>query len=367
MLKESIKVGLDDREYPIHIGSNLVDALPEYLAAQNISSRVTIITNTTVNSLYGSRISSLLEESGFAVSLIQIEDGEQFKTLETLSYIYDELVRVNIDRGSGIVALGGGVVGDIAGFAAATFLRGIPYVQVPTTLLAQVDSSVGGKTAVNHRLGKNLIGAFNQPELVCIDIDVLKSLPPREYRAGLAEVVKYGIIRDRAFFEWLKNCHDQLLAKKPEALVHAIKTSCQIKADIVEIDEKETSLRAILNYGHTFGHAIESLTEYREYLHGEAVSMGMVLAATAAHELGYCTSHEVDEIRNLLLKFDLPIDLPAFTLDDYIGTVMHDKKVKVGQLNMVFNKGIGDCILESVEHPEILFGKLIRQDRERGS
>lgn len=360
-IRESITVGLEDRSYPIHIGPGCLDFLPDYLTEIHFPTELTIITNDTVNNLYGDTLLSILEDVGSTVSIITIEDGEQYKSFSTLSSIYDELVSHNIDRSSGIIALGGGVVGDIAGFAAATFLRGIPYVQVPTTLLSQVDSSVGGKTAINHPLGKNLIGAFNQPKLVCIDIDMLNSLPEREFRAGFAEVIKYGIIRDKNFFEWLRRNKEQLLDKKPDALVYAIKTSCQIKADIVEIDEKESSIRAILNFGHTFGHAVESLTNYQQYLHGEAVSIGMVFAAKVSHELGFCTENDIEEIIDILTMFDLPVLGPPFSSDEYLESMSHDKKVKSGQLNMVFNKAIGDCIVEKVQNPAELFGKFFSE------
>ena len=356
---QSITVGLEGRSYPIHIGAGNLDMLPDFLTAIQFPTTLTVITNDTVNNIYGDTLLSILEDVGSTVSVITIEDGEQYKSFSTLSYLYDELVNYNVDRSTGIIALGGGVVGDIAGFAAATFLRGIPYVQIPTTLLSQVDSSVGGKTAINHPMGKNLIGAFNQPQLVCIDVDLLSSLPQREFNAGIAEVIKYGVIRDRGFFDWLRDSRRDLLARDKDALIYAIKTSCQIKADVVEIDEKESSLRAILNFGHTFGHAVESLTNYQSYLHGEAVAIGMVFAARISNELGFCSEQEVNEISELLVEYDLPIAKPDFPAEVYIDAMMHDKKVKSGQLNMVFNKGIGDCIIETVHNPEQLFYKFL--------
>ena len=356
---KSITVGLEERSYPIHIGVNVLDNLSEYLTECQFPNNVALITNNTVNNLYGDLIISILEDVGTTVSVISIEDGEQYKTIPTLSFIYDELVNFNIDRSSGILALGGGVVGDIAGFAAATFLRGIPYAQIPTTLLAQVDSSVGGKTAVNHSHGKNLIGAFNQPKLVCIDIDLLQSLPEREFNAGIAEVIKYGVIRDKKFFEWLKQHMNAILSKDSSALIHAIKTSCQIKADIVEIDEKEGSLRAILNYGHTFGHAVEALSSYQDYLHGEAVSIGMVVAAKISCGLGYCSENDVIAITELLTQCNLPVSVPDYSIEDYLGAMMRDKKVKDGRLNMVFNKGIGDFVVESVDNPGFVLNEFL--------
>jgi 3-dehydroquinate synthase len=358
----TLNVGLEEHSYPIHIGARCLDALPDYLSQIYFPSTLTVITNDTVNNLFGDILLSILEDVGNTVSIITIEDGEQYKSFSTLSYIYDELVSYNVDRSSGIIAFGGGVVGDIAGFAAATFMRGIPYVQVPTTLLSQVDSSVGGKTAINHPTGKNLIGAFNQPKLVCIDVELLNSLPDREFNAGIAEVIKYGVIRDKDFFNWLRNNRELLIKKDRDALIYAIKTSCQIKADVVEIDEKESSLRAILNYGHTFGHAVESLTGYQNYLHGEAVSIGMVFAAKAAADFGYCAENDVAEITSLLSDFNLPVEVPDFSVTDYMEAMMHDKKVKGGQLNMIFNVGIGDCKIVSIEHPEeILRKNMVKQ------
>lgn len=358
-LLEIITVGLAGRSYPIYIGKDIIDRLPEYLTECRFPTNVALITNDTVNNLYGDILLSVLENIGVTVSVITIEDGEQYKNISTLSFIYDELVNANIDRGAGIIALGGGVVGDIAGFAAATFLRGIPYVQIPTTLLSQVDSSVGGKTAINHPQGKNLIGAFNQPALVCIDIDLLQSLPEREFSAGMAEVIKYGIIRDSEFFEWLHFNRNAIVQKDPAALIYAIKTSCQIKADIVEIDEKESSLRAILNYGHTFGHAVESLTGYQDFLHGEAVSIGMIVAAKISKELGHCSEEDVIKISDILSLFNLPVEAPVFPLEDYLKAMMHDKKVKSGRLNMVFNKNIGDSIIEAVDNPQIMLSSVL--------
>jgi len=356
---ELLKVGLGERTYPIIIGSGVVDDLPNYLSESRFPTNVVIITNDTVNSLLGDNLLSILESVGLTASVISIEDGEQHKSLSTLSFIYDELVYNNVDRSTGIIALGGGVVGDISGFAAATFLRGIDYMQIPTTLLSQVDSSVGGKTAVNHPDGKNLIGSFNQPKLVCIDIALLETLPEREYLAGIAEIIKYGIIKDREFFKWLKLNRIALINKEPEALVHAIKTSCQIKADIVEIDEKESSIRAILNYGHTFGHAVEALTDYREYLHGEAVAIGMVIAARYSELLGFCGGSEVTEIIEILQQYGLPVKAPDFSTERYLEAMMHDKKVKGGKLNMVLNHEIGQCSVEMIESPGQLLSKVL--------
>ncbi|MDX2494537.1 MAG: 3-dehydroquinate synthase, partial [Desulfuromusa sp.] len=288
-----------------------------------------------------------------------VPDGEEFKSVETLQLIYNFLLENNFDRGCGIIALGGGVVGDMAGFAAATFLRGIPYVQVPTTLLAQVDSSVGGKTAVNHPLGKNLIGAFYQPELVLIDISTLKTLEIREVSAGLAEVVKYGVIRDYEFFCWLEKNVDKLKDLDTEALTYAIKKACQIKAEIVEVDEKEGSVRAFLNYGHTFGHAIENLSGYGRWKHGEAVSVGMVVASKISFQQGLCSQQDVDRLVTLLKDLDLPIDPPDFSMNEYVTSMQRDKKVKQGELTLVLNRGIGEVVLQKITDISAVFSTIL--------
>ncbi|PLX74869.1 MAG: 3-dehydroquinate synthase [Desulfuromonas sp.] len=364
-MKDSINVGLQERSYQIDFGPGIISDISESLAEINFSRKVALITNVTVNALHGERLLSLLAQAGFDVTLIAVKDGEEYKNLETLSFIYDELVKAGIDRSCGIIAFGGGVVGDMAGLGAATFMRGVDYVQVPTTLLSQVDSSVGGKTAVNHPSGKNLIGAFNQPRLVVIDTDYLQTLPAREFNAGMAEVVKYGVIRNSEFFDWLNHHYQDLRNLKAEALVHAIKTSCQIKADIVEIDEKESSLRAILNFGHTFGHAVESLTDYQRFLHGEAVAIGMVVAARVSQQLGYCEEADVARISDLLIKLDLPVEVPKFPLSEYLEAMMHDKKVADGKLKMVFNKGIGDCLISQLDYPEVEFKTILDEVKGR--
>lgn len=346
---ESIKVGLGDRSYDIVIGSGILSNLSAELSKIKFPRKIAIVTNVDLAPLYGLKLEEELLSQGLDVSLIEIPEGEDHKNLKTLEFVYDELIRLRFDRSCGLIALGGGVVGDTVGFAAATFLRGIPFVQVPTTILSQVDSSVGGKTAVNHPLGKNLIGAFYQPKLVLIDIDTLNTLEQREIAAGLAEVVKYGVIRDATFFSWLKNNTEKLLKLDQTSLIHAIKISCQIKADIVEIDEKEGSVRAHLNYGHTFGHAIESLAGYGQWRHGEAIAAGMVIAAQISCKRGLCSQSDVNRIRELLVDFDLPIDFPEFGLDEYVGAMQRDKKVSQGELKMVLNNGIGVAQLEIIE------------------
>lgn len=356
---EKINVPLADRSYPILIGSGLLSNLGKELSDLTFPQRIAVISNPTVDALYGRIVFESLENHGFSPLQFNVPDGEEFKTLETLQLIYDFLIENGFDRGCGLIALGGGVVGDMAGFAAATFLRGIPYAQVPTTLLAQVDSSVGGKTAVNHPLGKNLIGAFYQPEMVLIDISVLNTLEPREVSAGLAEVVKYGVIRDYEFFCWLENNVQKLRGRDVETLVHAIKRSCQIKADIVALDEREGSVRAFLNYGHTFGHAIEKLSGYGQWKHGEAVSVGMVVAAKISAQQGLCSQQEVDRLTRLLKAFDLPIEPPDFSLDEYVGSMQRDKKVKEGTLTLVLNRGIGEVVLKKVTDISSVFSSIL--------
>ncbi|PLY02912.1 MAG: 3-dehydroquinate synthase [Desulfuromonas sp.] len=349
-----LEVGLDDRSYSISIGQDNLQHLGPEIRKLGLPNRLVVVTNSTIAELYLDQTVAILNNAGFDVESFQIPDGEQYKTLSTLETIFEFLIRHRFDRQSGLVALGGGVVGDIVGFAAACYLRGVPFVQVPTSLLSQVDSSVGGKTAVNHALGKNLIGAFYQPRYVCIDVDILTSLSEREYTAGLAEVVKYGIIRDRDFFDWLCEHSTDLKRRSPEALIHAITRSCQIKADIVELDERESSVRAFLNYGHTLGHAVENLRGYGEVKHGEAVAIGMVAAARLSMRLGLCTEQEVEAISELLLKVGLPVELPVFSLHDYLEVVGRDKKVKGGTLRMILNRGIGNCEIRDVEDPQQL-------------
>ncbi len=352
---EIIKVPLADRTYPILIGTDILKSLGEELAAVGFPRKVAVISNPTVSSLYGGPVKSSLERSGFSVLEYNVPDGEEYKNFQTLQSIYDVLVGNGFDRGSGIIALGGGVIGDMAGFAAATFLRGIRYAQIPTTLLAQVDSSVGGKTAVNHPLGKNLIGAFFQPDLVLIDTGTLNTLDPRDVAAGLAEVVKYGVIRDADFFNWLEDHVDDLLNRNPNALIYAVKKACQIKADIVEVDEKEGSVRAFLNYGHTFGHAVESLSGYGQWKHGEAVAIGMIVAAKISCRMGLCHQNDVDRLTRLLHTLGLPVSAPVFSLDDYLAAMGRDKKVRNGKLSLVLNCGLGDAVLKQVSDLKEIF------------
>lgn len=366
---ERITVGLQERSYPIIFGSGIVDQLPVYLDELGFPKTLAIITNDIVGPLYAETLIACLRAFAEKVEVITVPDGEQYKNLETFNTVINELINKGFDRSCGLIALGGGVVGDLTGFVAASYLRGVPFVQVPTTLLAQVDSSVGGKTAVNSSLGKNLIGAFYQPRLVLIDVAMLQTLPEREFKAGFAEVIKYGVIRDGEFFSWLEVNAKALLDQSPECLIQAIKRSCQIKADVVEYDEKESSLRAILNFGHTFGHAIEHLSGYGEIRHGEAVAIGMSVAATISNRLDYCSQKDVTRIQQLLLTYGLPTEIPDYSLDEYLRAIWRDKKVQHGSLRYVLNHGIGDCLIQELESPDSVFAEILApppsQDNEQ--
>ncbi|MDT8420962.1 MAG: 3-dehydroquinate synthase [Desulfuromonadales bacterium] len=360
-----VKVGLGSRSYDILLGAGNLSALHDELTSIDFSEKIAVISNPDIASLYADKVCGNLAEVGRDVRLITVPEGEEYKNLATLNLIYDELIGQGFDRSCGLIALGGGVIGDTVGFAAATFLRGVPFVQIPTTLLAQVDSSVGGKTAVNHPLGKNLIGAFYQPRLVLIDIETLSTLDPREMVSGLAEVVKYGVIKDPDFFLWLEEHAEELLSLDRDCLIHAIRTSCQIKSDIVEIDETENSIRALLNYGHTFGHAIESLAGYGQWRHGEAVAVGMVIAARISAALGFCSEPDVERIVHLLERFNLPTQPPPYSLADYVESMKRDKKVSGGTLMMVLNTGIGSARLEKISDIEAEFIPFVEKGRPR--
>ncbi|RME35992.1 MAG: 3-dehydroquinate synthase [Deltaproteobacteria bacterium] len=349
-----LKVGLGERSYPIVIGAGLVADAGRRLEQLGFARRLAVISNPTVADLYADTLLQGLQRAGFDPVLLTVPDGEEYKTLDSYQVLMTRLIEAGFDRSSGLIALGGGVVGDLTGFVAATYLRGIPFVQVPTSLLAQVDSSVGGKTGVNHPLGKNLIGAFYQPRAVLIDVTTLKTLPEREFHAGLAEVVKYGVIRDRDFFIWLDQQREKILALHPETLVRLVEISCQTKADIVENDEKEKGLRAILNFGHTYGHVVETLSGYGKVRHGEAVAIGMVVAARISRTLGHCRGADVTALQSLLQRFSLPVQTPAFDPDEVMAAMYRDKKVQDGRLRFVLNRGIGDCLIEPVDHPREL-------------
>ncbi|MDQ7787954.1 MAG: 3-dehydroquinate synthase [Thermodesulfovibrionales bacterium] len=344
---EKIRVQLGERSYDIVLGNAILDGIGEELKAFHLSPKIAIVSNPTVFSLYGERVSDSIRNAGFDLLTVTIPDGEEHKNLVTLQQIYNELLRYRLDRKSAVVALGGGVVGDITGFAASTYMRGIPYVQIPTTLLAQVDSSVGGKTGVDHALGKNMIGAFWQPKLVWIDGDTLKTLPERQLRAGLAEVIKYGVIYDSELFTFIERNKDRIMNLDEEALIHIIKRSCEIKAGVVAQDEREAGLRAILNYGHTIGHAIETITGYTRFLHGEAVAIGMHLEARLAEKLGLIPEDQAVRIKNLIESYGLPVEKPNDIKEQSLFLSMQlDKKAVAGELKFILPEKIGQVRIQ---------------------
>lgn len=339
-MTSTITVDLGERSYPIVIGSGLLGGgfdLSEYVRGDDCL----VVSNDTIAPLYLDRLMPNL--AGRSVDSIALPDGEANKTLDTMQQILDKLVGMRANRDTTVIALGGGVVGDIAGFAAACYMRGVNFVQVPTTLLAQVDSSVGGKTGVNHPQGKNLVGAFHQPQAVLIDTDTLDTLPERELSAGLAEVIKYGAICDADFFTWLEDNVAALRARNPVALAHAIRRSCECKAEVVAEDEREAGRRAILNFGHTFGHAIEHCQGYGEWLHGEAVAAGMIMAA----RLSNLPAIDVERLRALIAAAGLPVEPPAISGDDWMTVMGMDKKVQGKQLRFVLLRDIGDCFVSA--------------------
>jgi 3-dehydroquinate synthase len=328
-----VRIELGERSYPIVIGTGLLDSPATWQAPS--AAAALIVTNTTVQPLYAQRLRYALAGRYKAVHVAALPDGEEHKDWQTLNLIFDALLQNGCDRKTVIYALGGGVVGDMAGFAASCYMRGVPFVQVPTTLLAQVDSSVGGKTAINHPLGKNMVGAFYQPHLVVCDLDTLATLPARELSAGLAEVIKYGPIADMAFLDWIEAHLDALLARDPATLAHAVGRSCEIKAWVVGQDERESGLRAILNFGHTFGHAIEAGLGYGQWLHGEAVGCGMVMAMNLSHRLGLVDAAFVARVTALVRRAGLPVTGPALGADRYMELMRVDKKAEGGEIKFV--------------------------------
>ncbi|WP_086930319.1 3-dehydroquinate synthase [Agarilytica rhodophyticola] len=348
-----INVELGDRSYPIFIGSGIAHD-PENYRSFIASSQVLLVTNTTIDPIYSKTIESALS---FVETLdkVLLPDGEQYKNLNTLNAIFDGLLKKGHNRKTTLIALGGGVIGDMVGFAAASYQRGVNFIQIPTTLLSQVDSSVGGKTGVNHILGKNMIGAFHQPKSVVIDTDMLKTLPSRELSAGLAEVIKYGLIADQEFFSWLEQNIEKLVAVDGEALAHAIERSCQIKADVVAQDEKEGGIRAILNFGHTFGHAIEAHQGYGVWLHGEAVGAGMIMACKMSAKLGWLDESIVERAIALITKAGLPILPPEdMTPETFLKYMSVDKKVLDKTLRLILLKACGDATVTSDFSDEVL-------------
>jgi 3-dehydroquinate synthase len=337
-VRERVDIDLAERSYSIHIGPRLL--LDSQLLETSITAhKLLVVSNETVAPLYLEQLSAGLPQR--QIASVILPDGEQHKTLQSFSTIIDALVRERMNRDAAVLALGGGVVGDMAGFAAACYQRGIDYVQIPTTLLAQVDSSVGGKTAVNHPAAKNMVGAFHQPRVVLADISTLDTLPQREYRAGIAEIVKYGLIYDPAFFAWLETNAQALHERDDAAVMYAVKRSCEIKAAVVGVDEREQGLRAILNFGHTFGHAIETASGYGTWLHGEAVAAGMVVAADMSVRLGWLPGSDATRIVALMQRFELPVQAPRIGAQRALQAMGLDKKVLGGKLRLVLLRELG--------------------------
>ncbi|GJL50285.1 MAG: 3-dehydroquinate synthase [Nitrospirales bacterium] len=349
----TVPVDLGQRSYPIHIQAGLLHDIGDCLQQSGLSGRVVIVTNSIVRQLYGSIVNSSLKRREFRPLFIEVPDGERAKTLGWASKIIDQLVAQRFERSDILLALGGGVVGDIAGFAASMYVRGIPFIQVATTLVAQVDSSVGGKTGVNHRLGKNLIGAFYQPKMVLMDTQTLRTLPKRELVAGLAEVIKYGMIYDRHFFQYLEDHIESILKLETHPIQYLIKRCCEIKADVVAKDERESGLRRILNYGHTIGHALESMSGYRKMIHGEAVGIGMVQEADLAYSLGLCSSKVVTRQREIVQRAGLSWQIPKMKFSELWTAMQHDKKVVNGNIHCVVPKAIGRVSVIPLEQKSV--------------
>jgi 3-dehydroquinate synthase len=356
----SVEIALGDRSYAISIGTGLIDQAATFAALPS-ASQALIVSNTAVAPLYAQRVCAAVGAHYPQVHVLVLPDGEAFKTWETLQLIFDALLARGCDRKTVLFALGGGVVGDMTGFAAASFMRGVPFVQIPTTLLAQVDSSVGGKTGINHPLGKNMVGAFYQPHRVICDLDTLQTLPSRELSAGLAEIIKYGPIADTAFLDWIEAHLADLLARAPQALAHAVQRSCEIKAWVVAQDEREAGLRAILNFGHTFGHAIEAGMGYGEWLHGEAVGCGMVMATRLSAALGMVDAAFAERLVKLIAAAGLPVRGPVLDSEDntgrYLALMRLDKKAQAGAITFVLIDGPGRAVMR--EAPEALVREVI--------
>lgn len=355
-MMKTLQVALGERSYPIYIGEQLLSETALF-AAHIKGKEVLIVTNETVAPLYLDTVQSAL--SAYRLATVILPDGEQYKTLDIMQRIFDGLLQSRMSRQATVIALGGGVIGDMAGFAAACYQRGVPFIQVPTTLLSQVDSSVGGKTAVNHPLGKNMIGAFYQPQCVFADITTLNTLDDRQFAAGLAEVIKYGLINDAEFFNWLEANMTGLNARSPELLAQAISRSCQDKADIVAADEREQGVRALLNLGHTFGHAIETGCGYGVVLHGEAIAIGMVMAADLSQRLGWLDNAMVGRIKAILQAANLPVTVPAgMTPETFMDLMAVDKKVQDGAIRLILLKAIGQAVISDDYPPAQLAATL---------
>ncbi len=350
---KTLEVDLGTRSYPIHIGADLIDQSALFNACEKASS-LFIVTNSTVAPLYAERLSKTLEKFGKPIHRIVLPDGEFYKDWKHLQLIFDDLLKFGADRQTMLIALGGGVIGDMTGFAAASFMRGIRFIQVPTTLLAQVDSSVGGKTGINHPLGKNMIGAFHQPVAVIADLNTLKTLPARELSAGLAEVIKHGAIADAHFLDWIEANASALLACDTNAMAYAVLRSCEIKSAVVSADEREGGIRATLNFGHTFGHAIEAGMGYGQWLHGEAVGCGMVMGAELSYRLGQINQAEFERLSKIIRSMNLPVEPPKFGAERYIELMQVDKKTEGGTIRYVLLEKIGKAQIKSVPDAQVI-------------
>ena len=350
-MHQTMTVALDERSYPIHIGCGLLGNVELWRPHLNPKMGAVVITNTTVAPLYLDQVMKTLDQLGCPAFPVILPDGEEYKSWETLNTVFDALLENHCERGTTLIALGGGVIGDLVGFAAACYQRGAPFIQVPTTLLSQVDSSVGGKTAINHPLGKNMIGAFYQPKVVLADLDTLDTLPTREMAAGMSEVIKYGLIRDESFFLWLEENAEGLMRQDKALLARAVYQSCAHKAEVVARDEREAGERALLNLGHTFGHAIETGMGYGRWLHGEAVAAGTVMAALLSQQLGWIDAKAVERVKSLFQRVALPVagpwlgGTPETSAEMYLELMRHDKKVSAGVLRLVLLKAIGDAVV----------------------
>ena len=350
---QTLTVALDERSYPIHIGCGLLGNAALWAPHLNPKMGAVVITNTTVAPLYLDKVLATLAELGCPAFSVVLPDGEEYKSWETLNTVFDALLENRCERGTTLIALGGGVIGDLVGFAAACYQRGAPFIQVPTTLLSQVDSSVGGKTAINHPLGKNMIGAFYQPKLVLADLNTLDTLPPREVAAGMSEVIKYGLIRDEAFFRWLEQHAEGLMQRDKTLLAQAVYQSCAHKAEVVARDEREAGERALLNLGHTFGHAIETGMGYGSWLHGEAVAAGTMMAALLSESLGWLDRPAVQRIQALFERVGLPVagpwleSTPSASAERYLDLMRHDKKVSAGVMRLVLLEAIGQAVVSA--------------------
>ncbi len=349
-----LTIDLADRSYDILIGRNLLGRVGGLVSEILSPSRVVVLTHPSIQRLYGDTLAESFQASGHPLHTLEIPEGEASKSLGQAERVFDKLMEWQCDRSTLLVALGGGVIGDLTGFIAATYMRGVPFIQIPTSLLAQVDSSVGGKTAVNHPRGKNMIGAFYQPKQVVIDLDTLQSLPEKEFKAGLAEIIKHGVIEDADLFAYLESHADAIAAQQTDCLEHIIATSCEIKARVVEKDERESRYRMVLNFGHTIGHAVEALTGYSDLIHGEAVAIGMVQAAKLSQHTGHCSEAVVDRISRLIDRFGLPTQLPPLNPEDIVQALYLDKKTTHSNLRFILVNDIGSIeIVDNVDEASV--------------